>query len=99
MDIEQIVAAYVRLQNRQALEDLRAHRQRLLADLKSRSGSVYDLSALHNIRGMQPDYTEYTLAIMRAASRFPIKLSTKVNQRRDVLPKAEQAKPRKIQVT
>jgi hypothetical protein len=45
MAIEQIVAAYVRLQNRQALENLRAHRQRLLADLKSRSGSVYDLSA------------------------------------------------------
>ena len=45
MAIEQIVAAYVRLQNRQALEDLRAHRERLLADLRSGLGSVYDLSA------------------------------------------------------
>jgi hypothetical protein len=32
--IEQIVDAYVRLQNWKALEDLRTHRQRLLSDLK-----------------------------------------------------------------
>lgn len=43
--IKWIVDQHVQLQNRQALEDLRAHRQRLLADLKSRSGSVYDLRA------------------------------------------------------
>jgi hypothetical protein len=42
--IEQIVDAYVRLQNRKALEDLRTHRQRLLSDLKGRSDSVYDVS-------------------------------------------------------
>jgi len=39
--IEQIVDAYVRLQNRRALEDLRTHRQRLLSDLKGRSDLVY----------------------------------------------------------
>ncbi len=43
--IEWIVDKYGRLQTRQALEDLRAHRQRLLADLNSRSGSVYDVGA------------------------------------------------------
>jgi hypothetical protein len=42
--IERIVDAYVRLQNRKALEDLRTHRQRLLSDLKSRSDLVYDVS-------------------------------------------------------
>jgi hypothetical protein len=42
--IEQIVDAYIRLQNRKALEDLRAHRQGLLSDLKGRSDSVYDVS-------------------------------------------------------
>jgi len=39
--IEQIVDAYVRLQNRKALEDLRTHRQGLLSDLKGRSDLVY----------------------------------------------------------
>jgi hypothetical protein len=33
--IGSIVAAYVRLRNRKALDDLRAHRGRLTADLKS----------------------------------------------------------------
>jgi hypothetical protein len=34
----QIVDAYVGLKNRQALEDLRMHRRRLLADLQTKSG-------------------------------------------------------------
>jgi hypothetical protein len=42
--IERIVDAYVRLQNRKALEDLRTHRQGLLSDLKRRSNLVYDVS-------------------------------------------------------
>jgi uncharacterized small protein (DUF1192 family) len=40
--IQQIVDAYVRLNNRRALEDLRMHRQRMAVDLKSRTG--FDLS-------------------------------------------------------
>jgi hypothetical protein len=40
--IEQIVDAYVRLNNRQALEGLRMHRQKLAVELKSRTG--FDLS-------------------------------------------------------
>jgi hypothetical protein len=43
--IEWIVDKYVRLENRQALEDLRAHRQRMLADLKGKPDHVYDFSA------------------------------------------------------
>jgi hypothetical protein len=41
--IEQIVNAYVRLDNRRALEDLWSHRQRLIFDLKARV-TDYDLS-------------------------------------------------------
>jgi hypothetical protein len=40
--IQQIVDAYIRLNNLQALEYLRAHRQRLAMNLKARTG--YDLS-------------------------------------------------------
>jgi hypothetical protein len=40
--IQQIVDAYVRLNNRRALEDLRMHRERMAVDLKSRTG--FDLS-------------------------------------------------------
>jgi hypothetical protein len=36
--IEQIVDAYVRLNNRRALEELMRHRQRLAIDLNARSG-------------------------------------------------------------
>jgi hypothetical protein len=38
----QIVDAYVRLNNRRGLEDLRMHRQKLAVDLKGRAG--YDFS-------------------------------------------------------
>jgi hypothetical protein len=41
--IGSIVAAYVRLRNRKALDDLRAHRGRLTAELKSLPGP-YDAS-------------------------------------------------------
>jgi hypothetical protein len=41
--IERIVTAYLKLGNRQALEDLRAHRHRLATELKSINGP-FDLS-------------------------------------------------------
>ena len=41
--IGSIVAAYVRLRNRKALDDLRAHRRRLIAELKPLPGP-YDAS-------------------------------------------------------
>jgi hypothetical protein len=40
--IRSIVAAYVRLRHRKALDDLRAHRGRLIAELKLLSGG-YDM--------------------------------------------------------
>ena len=41
--IERIVGAYVKLRNRKALEDLKAHRYRLATELKS-INTVLDLS-------------------------------------------------------
>ena len=43
--IRSIVDAYVRLRNRKALDDLRAHRGRLTAELKSLPGA-YDASKM-----------------------------------------------------
>ncbi len=43
--LEPIVDAYVHLNNRQALEGLKTHRERLAADLKGRTG-WFDYSAL-----------------------------------------------------
>jgi hypothetical protein len=45
--IEAIVDVYVRQKNRQALEDMMRHRQRLLLDLKSRSGFDMSLPIRH----------------------------------------------------
>jgi capsule polysaccharide export protein KpsE/RkpR len=42
--IEQIVDAYVRLGDREALEDLMAHRQKLAVDLKSRTDFDFSLA-------------------------------------------------------
>lgn len=41
--IQRIVDAYVRYNNRRALEDLMMHRQRLAIDLKSRTGFDFSL--------------------------------------------------------
>jgi hypothetical protein len=38
MSFRQIVAAHVRLKNRQALEEMRIHRRRLLVDVQRRTG-------------------------------------------------------------
>jgi hypothetical protein len=51
--MEQIVGAYVRLRNRDALEQLRTHRQKLIDDLnKERPDLNFDTSlALRNLAG------------------------------------------------
>ena len=45
--IEGIVGVYVQHKNRQALDDMLRHRQRLLLDLKSRSGFDMSLPIQH----------------------------------------------------
>jgi hypothetical protein len=67
--IELIVDAYVRLQNRKALEDLRAHRRGLLADLKGRSGSVYDLSG--PIRQLEDELAVIDAGLQRLSGVAP----------------------------
>ena len=44
--IQKIVDVYVRLDNRQALEDLRMHRRRLVMNLKARTGYDFSLPLL-----------------------------------------------------
>jgi hypothetical protein len=44
--IENIVAGYVTLKNRQALEEIRAHRQRLLQNSRMHSGSWVSVDSL-----------------------------------------------------
>ena len=41
-----IVDGFVKLSNRQALDDLKAHHSRMATELKSRHGGVFDLSSL-----------------------------------------------------
>jgi hypothetical protein len=50
--IERMVRAYVELRNRKELENMKAHRHRLVTDLKSRKGAV-DLSS--QIRLLEDD--------------------------------------------
>jgi hypothetical protein len=44
--IENIVAGYVTLKNRQALEEIRAHRQRLLQNSRMHAGSWVSVKSL-----------------------------------------------------
>ena len=62
--IEQIIAGYVSLKNRQALEELRDHRQRLLDGVRA-----------YNVPGFKPSVVNDTLAeeielIEEALARF-----------------------------
>ena len=50
--IERIVGAYVELRNRKALEDMKAHRHRLVTEIKSLNSTV-DLSS--PIKQLQDD--------------------------------------------
>jgi hypothetical protein len=47
--IEQIVAGYVTLKNRQALQEIRDHRQRLLHDSRMHSGSWVSVEGLNSV--------------------------------------------------
>jgi hypothetical protein len=50
--IERIVSAYVKLKNRKALQDMKAHRHRLVTELKSIDGTL-DLSS--SIKQLEDD--------------------------------------------
>jgi len=48
-DIENIVAGYVTLKNRQALEEIRTHRQRLLQNSRMQVGSWVSMESLTTV--------------------------------------------------
>ncbi len=47
--IEHIVAGYVTLKNRQALQEIRDHRQRLLHESRMHSGSWVSVESLNSV--------------------------------------------------
>lgn len=47
--IEQIVAGYVTLKNREALQEIRDHRQRLLQNSRMHSGSWVSVAGLNSV--------------------------------------------------
>lgn len=67
--IEQIVDAYVRLQNRRALEDLRTHRQRLLSDLKGRSDWFINVSSA--IRRLEDELALIAAGLQKLSGILP----------------------------
>ncbi|MGF6313425.1 hypothetical protein [Bradyrhizobium sp. I1.14.4] len=60
--IEQIIAGYVSLNDRQALEEVRDHRQRLLDDVRTRQVPGFKLSVLEDILREEIELVEAALA-------------------------------------
>jgi hypothetical protein len=61
--IEHIVAGYVTLKNREALQEIRDHRQRLLHDSRMHSGSGISLESLNSV--LQEDISIVDAALSR----------------------------------
>ena len=66
--IETIVAVYVEHKNRLALDDMLRHRQRLLAELKSRSG--FDVS--QPIQHVSDDITAIEAGLIQLRGEVPV---------------------------
>ncbi|WP_076858130.1 hypothetical protein [Bradyrhizobium mercantei] len=60
--IEQIIAGYVSLKNRQKLEELRDHRQRLLDDVRASSVPGFKPSVVHDTLREEIELIEAALA-------------------------------------
>lgn len=60
--IEQIIAGYVSLEKRQALEEIRDHRQRLLDDVRTRSVPGFTPSVLEDTLREEIELIEAALA-------------------------------------
>ena len=60
--IEQIIAGYVSLRNRQALEELREHRQRLLDGVRTYSVPGFKTSVVHDTLSEEIELIEEALA-------------------------------------
>jgi hypothetical protein len=63
--IENIVAGYVTLKNRQALEDIREHRQRLLHEARMHAGSWVSVKSLSSLLQDEIDVVDAALSGLR----------------------------------
>jgi hypothetical protein len=63
--IENIVAGYVTLKNRQALEEIREHRQRLLHDARMRVGSWVSVKSLTSALQEEIDIVDAAISELR----------------------------------
>jgi hypothetical protein len=63
--IETIVAGYVTLKNRQALEEIREHRQRLLHDARMRVGSWVSVKSLTSALQEEIDIVDAAISELR----------------------------------
>jgi hypothetical protein len=61
--LEQIVDGYVRLNDREALADLKAHREDLLAQLRAQLGGWFDVS--RSVSQMEEDVTQIEAGLAR----------------------------------
>jgi len=66
--IETIVAVYIEQKNRMALDEMLRHRQRLLADLKSRTG--FDVSL--PIRNVNDDIAAIEAGLVQLRGEVPV---------------------------
>ena len=65
--IEQIIAGYVFLKDRQSLEDIRDHRQRLLHEVRQRSIAGFNPSTVNDTLQEELDLVEAALAQLESA--------------------------------
>ncbi|WP_426442490.1 hypothetical protein [Bradyrhizobium genosp. P] len=65
--IEQIIAGYVFLKDRQSLEDIRDHRQRLLSEIRLHSFSGFNPAAVNETLQEELDLVEAALVDLESA--------------------------------
>lgn len=70
--IEQIVASYVTLKNRQALQEIRDHRQRLLHDSRMHSGSWVSVEGLNSVLQEEISVVDAGLSELEQAATGPL---------------------------
>ncbi|MFQ3453771.1 hypothetical protein PMN64_10695 [Bradyrhizobium sp. UFLA01-814] len=69
--IEQIIAGYVSLKDRRALEEIRDHRERLLNETRMRSVAGFSPSTLIDILREEIELIEAALSGFESASELP----------------------------
>ena len=70
--IEDIVAGYVTLKNRQALQEIREHRQRLLHKSRMHAGSWVSVKNLNSVLQQDIDVVEAALNGLQEKTTNPV---------------------------